>query len=119
MPLQCVRKLRILRNWMKLLSSNFFSLNSCYVNETLCKNKNKCKNWAVEIKNMLSSIGLMSLWVNQFFEKPDFLKVAKQRIFINYKQFLLADINAFSKCTIYKYLIDHSTLHSYLTKRIS
>lgn len=88
-------------------------------NETLCKNKNKCKNCATEIKNMLSSIGLLNLWVNQFFEKPDFLTVAKQRIFINYKQFLLADINAFSKCTVYKYLIDHSTLQSYLTKRIS
>lgn len=88
---------------MKLLSSKNCILNSCYVimyNETLCKNKNKCKNCATEIKNMLSSIGLMNLWVNHFFEKPDFLTVAKQRIFINYKQFLLADINAFSKCTV-------------------
>lgn len=95
-------------------------LNSCYVNmynESLCKIK--CKNWAAEIKNMLSSIGLMNLQENQFFEKPEIiLTVAKQRIFDIYKQSLLADINASSKCTIYKYLFDHCTLQSYLTKRI-
>lgn len=59
---------------------------------------------------MLSSIGLMNLWENQFFEKPEIiLTVAKQRIFDNNKQSLLADINASSKCTIYKYLIDQCT----------
>lgn len=120
MPLQCIRKIRILRYWMKLLSSRNCILNSCYVNmynETL--GKNKCKNWAAEIKNMLTSIGLMNLWENQFFEKPEIiLTIAKQRIFDNFKQSLLADINASSKCTIYRYLVDHCTLQSYLTKRI-
>lgn len=65
---------------------------------------------------MLSSIGIKNLWENQFFEKPElFWTVAKQRIF---KQSLLADINASSKCTIYKSLIDHCSLQSYLTKII-
>lgn len=68
---------------------------------------------------MLSSIGLMNLQENQFFEKPEIiLTVAKQRIFDIYKQSLLADINASSKCTIYKYLVDHCTLQSFLTKKI-
>lgn len=62
MPLQCIRKIRIVRYWMELLSSKNGLLNSCYVNmynESLCKIK--CYNWAAEIKNMLSSIGLMNL----------------------------------------------------------
>lgn len=60
---------------------------------------------------MLSSIGSMNLWENPFFEKPEIiLTVAKQRIFDNNKQSLLADINATSKCTIYKYLTDQCTL---------
>lgn len=60
---------------------------------------------------MLSSIGLMTLWGNQFNEKPEIiLTVAKQRIFDNNKQSLLTDIYASSKCTIYKYLIDQCTL---------
>lgn len=60
---------------------------------------------------MLSSIGLMILWENQFFEKPEIiLTVAKQRIFDNYKQSLLTEINASSKCTIYKYFVNHCTL---------
>lgn len=41
----------------------------------------------------------MNLWENQFFEKPEIiLTVAKQRIFDNFKQPLLADINVSSKC---------------------
>lgn len=44
---------------------------------------------------MLSSIGLMNVWKNQCFEKPEIiLTVAKQRIFDNYKS-LLADIYLF------------------------
>lgn len=75
--------------------------------------KHKCKNWAAEIKNMLSSIGQMNLWENQLFEKPEIiLTVAKQRIFNSHKQSLLADINVSSKCTIYKCLIDQCTLQS-------
>lgn len=46
------------------------------------------------------------------------LTVAKHRIFDNYKQSLLADTIAASKCTIDKYLIDYCTLQLYLTKRI-
>lgn len=48
----------------------------CYVinmyNETFYV-KHKCKNWAAEIKNMLSSIGQMNLWENQLFEKPEII----------------------------------------------
>lgn len=43
------------------------------------------------------------------------LTVAKHRIFDNYKQSLLADTIAASKCTIDKYLIDYCTLQLYLT----
>lgn len=51
-------------------------------NETL--SKNKCKNWAVEIKNKLSYFGrLMNLWENQLFEVPEIiLTVATERIFL-------------------------------------
>lgn len=46
---------------------------------------------------MLSSIGLMNLWENQFFEKPEvILTVAKQLIVDNYNQSLLANLNASS-----------------------
>lgn len=50
---------------MKFLLLRNCILNLCYVNmynEIL--GKNKCKNWVVEIKNMLISIGLMNLWEN-------------------------------------------------------
>lgn len=49
----------------------------------------------VKTKNILTSIGVMNLWENQCFEKPEIiLTVAKQRIFDNYKS-LLADIYLF------------------------
>ena len=44
--------------------------------------------------------------------------IAKQRIFDNCKQNILCEINSSSKCRVYKHLIDHFTLQSYLTKKI-
>lgn len=44
------------------------------------------------------------------------LTVAKQRLFDNCKQSLLANLNTSSKCTIYEYLIHHCSLQPYLTK---
>lgn len=59
----------------------------------------------------------MNVCVNQFFEKPEvILTVAKQRLFDNCKQSLLANLNTSSKCTIYEYLIRHCSLQPYLTK---
>ena len=119
-PLQCVRKLRILKYWLKLLSSQNCILKSCYefmLRETLYTNN--CKNWASEVKNLLSHIGLMNFWINQDSENPKYImEIAKQRLFDNYRQCIIADMNSSSKCLIYKNIIDHFTLQSYLTKRI-
>ena len=96
-------------------------LKSCYdymYRETLCTNN--CKNWAAEVKYLLSSIGLMNLWVNQETENPKYiLVIAKQRLFDNYRQHVIAEVNSSSKCTIYKHLIEHFTLQSYLSKKNS
>lgn len=45
-----------------------------------------------------------------------FLPKERQRLSDNCKQSLLVDINVSSKCTIYRYFIDHCTLHSFLTR---
>ena len=120
LPLECVRKLRILKYWLKLLTTKNCILKSCYdhMYEEMSRKQN-CKNWVVHVKSILKNVGLFNLWLNQYTLKPQYMfAVAKQRIFDNCKQTILSDINSSSKCRIYKHLIDHFTLQSYLTKRI-
>ena len=48
LPLECVRKLRILKYWLKLLATKNCILKSCY--EHMCdemSSKQNCKNWIV------------------------------------------------------------------------
>lgn len=120
LPLHCLRKLRMLKYWLKLLSTKNCILKSCY--DYMCDemiSKPNCKNWAVKVKNILSNVGLLDLWINQCTLKPEYIfAVAKHRIFDNCKQTILSEINSSSKCYIYKHLIDHFTLQSYLVKRI-
>jgi predicted aconitase len=59
LPLECVRKLRILKYWLKLLATKNCILKSCY--EHMCDEMNlkqNCKNWVVHIISILKNIGL-------------------------------------------------------------
>ena len=120
LPFICIRKIRILKYWLKLLKTNNCILKNCYEDMNIeCESRSNCKNWVSEVKHLLCSIGLIELWINQRIEKPEYiLGVAKQRLFDMYKQSILSDIDASPKCFIYKNLVDNFTLQNYLLKRI-
>lgn len=62
LPLRCVRSIRTIKYWFKLLGTTNCILKSCYVNLTIdCKAKRSCSNWAAFIRSELYSIGLGEL----------------------------------------------------------
>ena len=119
-PMMCIRKLRMVKYWLKLLHSDNCILKSCidYFQEELMLKPN-CKNWLSNVQNILSEIGLNNIWFNQadFNEKFIVMEV-KQRLTDIYKQLIISDLNASSKCSLYKYVVDSVTLQSYLSKPI-
>ena len=118
-PLSCIRKIRIIKYWLKISASQNCILKSCYEYlVTECENHNK-KNWVFDIKKLLMENGMFDLWETRDTLNTNYIfNVAKQRILDNSKQTLLSEINSSSKCIVYKNIVDQVTLQSYLSKPI-
>ena len=99
-PMSIIRKLNIIKYWIKILNQNHTSLvKQVYImlkedaNNQLHYNGN---NWAYQIKNMLQQHGLGYVWEEQSVTEIPFLAV-KQRIIDNYLQKWYAEINNSSR----------------------
>ena len=119
LPLYCIRKCRIIKYWLKLSMSNNCILKSCYEYLNTSCEQNNCKNWLYNVKNILSEIGLLDVWINQnIYNHSYILATVKQRVYDICIQSLISDINNSSKCKLYSHLIDQITLQPYLCKPI-
>lgn len=120
LPLRCVRIIRMIKYWFKLLGTTNCILKFCYVNLTIdCKAKRSCSNWAAFIRSELYSIGLGELLEHQeylVFQKH--FPIIKKRIIDVHCQELYAVINNSPKCYIFSHLIDNFCMQSYLLKPI-
>ena len=112
-PLLIIRKLRIMKYWIKVKNSENCILQSCY--EDMLVNKDK---WLMNIKDELFRIGLGYLWDLDNVDLSLF-RIIKSRIYDIYKQECLNQIKDSSKGYLYQYVCNDFNLQSYLRKPIN
>ena len=100
LPLSVIRKLNIIKYWIKILNQNNMSIvKNVYLmlkEDTETNSNYNGKNWAFQIKDMLQKLGLGFVLEQQFhIEIPFTLK--KQRLVDNYLQKWYAEINNSSR----------------------
>ena len=113
-PLYITRKLRILKYWLKLRSSDNCILKACYYEMIKCNDA-----WITGIKNELNSLGLLYLFEDPCTSDKVIYNLIESRIKDVYAQTLLANISESPKGRLYQHLIDYFTLQSYLRKPIN
>jgi hypothetical protein len=116
-PLRVYRTFNIIKYWAKLLTTNNCILKACYdALYDMCEVHNK-KNWATDVKQQLTDLGLLELWSNQYIDSRYF-PVIKQRILDQELQSIMSKMAVSSKCSLYTHYIHSCTLQYYLRKPI-
>ena len=116
------RKISIMKYWLKLIKTNNCVLKSCYdALFDLNIRKPSCKlNWIYEVKSDLCRSGFSNIWIAQSVNnEKQFLDLYSQRLRDIFIQELSSAFDKSSKCSIYKYLVDHFQIQFYLTKPLS
>ena len=121
-PLVFMRKVRIVKYWLKLQHTNNCILKASwyFLHNESCQNPN-IKNWVAGVYNriILAEIGLDGIFHNyETIECKHVLGLVKQRLTDIYNQSIMSEVNNPSKSYMYKHLIDHVTLQPYLSKPI-
>ena len=115
MPLSILRKVRILKYWYKILTSNDTLLYKVYkqqVNDSLQgSNEN---NWVLQLRFLLNELGFTYLWNNQSITKLQ-LEMAIQCIYDQYYQSWHRDLNNSSKLETLKCLNKGFDFEKYLS----
>jgi hypothetical protein len=113
LPLAVIRKLKIIKYWMKLRQTDNCILKEC-LKQMLLDND----DWIVNIKNVLYTMGLGFIWENEHIDKCMYT-IVEQRIRDTHKQEIMSRISSISRGEIYQHLIDNFCLQYYLTKHIN
>lgn len=117
-PLVIIRKINMIKYWIKLLKENETSiLKQTYrmLWEDTNRNLNyKGKNWATQIKTILQQHGFEYIWQQQFEIDIPF-HIIKQRIFDVYLQIWYSDINNSSRLKAYCVFKHNFESERYLT----
>ena len=96
-PLKIIRKINMIRYWIRIIKLNDNSTVKIVYNMLKNDANNNMNynghNWASEIKNILESLGMANLWVNQEHNNDLLLKLIKERILDQYKQSWYSAIN--------------------------
>ena len=104
LPLHIIRKLRILKYWVKLLTTDNCILRGIY-DEMLEHPQHN--SWASMVKNMLCSLGFNDIWLLQYVSNPNILYLeVKQRLMDNFIQERNTFFENSSKCLLYKHMTD-------------
>ena len=120
LPLIFMRKVRVVKYWLKLQHTNNCILKASwyFLFNEFCQNPN-VKNWVAGVYNILAEIGLGDIFYNYgSLECKHVLGLVKQRLTDIYNQSIMSEVNNSSKSYMYKHLIDHVTLQPYLSKPI-
>ena len=112
LPLHLLRKLRILKYWIKLRRTENCILKECFESRV-----NSNDDWIISIKAELNKLGLSYLWDYDLNDKQLF-SIIKQRFYDVQKQEILSDIGNAAKGELYQHLIDNFCMQYYLVKPI-
>ncbi|XP_053399819.1 uncharacterized protein LOC128557111 [Mercenaria mercenaria] len=116
-PLVIIRKVRMIKYWLKILKSPHDSLiYKTYEMLRLDANASRSyngRNWAFQIKQLLQEHGFSNVWDSNVHEGINFLMI-RQRIFDMYHQQWYASINNSSKLKTYSVFKHDFNFESYL-----
>jgi hypothetical protein len=103
-PMYIVRKERIVKYWLKIICSTDSMLYRVYSVLRLDADRErsyKGMNWAFQVKSLLSSLGMLDVWVDQDRIQPSFHAI-RLRMHDQYKQKWVTDVNSASKLDSYR-----------------
>ena len=113
LPLHVLRKLKIIKYWIKIKGTTNCILKNCY-EQMLTDND----AWIVNVKLELERLGLGYLWQSDCADNIIY-HLIEQRFYDINKQEMLSKINVLSRGHLYQYLIDNFCMQFYLLKPIS
>jgi hypothetical protein len=117
LPMQTFRKIRILKFWIKLLSSDNIIIQNVY--KTLLNecDKPRCNNWLSNVRSLLCELGMQDVWLNQGPNNVSMcLSLCRQRLTDTLIQSVDSVINDSPKCILYKHLSVTWSMQCYLSK---
>ena len=115
-PLIIFRQLRMLKYWIKIRQSNdpllksMFNLLTTDLNARLTYNG---LNWAFQVKCILDKLGLSNLWNKNLNTNISYQPI-KQRLFDQYNQTLMTEINNSNRLRLYKRFKENNEYEVYL-----
>ena len=114
MPLRVVRKLRMLKYWIRILENSnenpfVYNIYEMIYNDVIQGKYRVINNWTFQIKNMLDALGFSDVWLTQKHIVPNFTFL-KQRITDQYKQKWLTNVNDSGKLSYYRLYKNYSSL---------
>ena len=112
LPMHVVRKLKILKYWTKIRSTNNCILKACYEQKVQDNDE-----WTVNIKLELDNLGLGYLW-NSSLDRKIMYMLIESKFHEIHTQELLCNIQNSSKGYLYQHLVDNSGMQFYLRKPI-
>ena len=109
-PLDTLRKEKILKYWFRIISSQRCLIKDVFEYQVAHKIQG---SWALEIKKMLDNLGFGYLWINNVVTKLQLFKVI-ERLHDQYYQEWFATLNGSSKLSNYNYIKCDIGCESYL-----
>ena len=110
-PLAVIRKVRIMKYWMKLRSSNNCILQACYSDML-----NENGTWLMKVKEELFNIGLGDIWEDPFMNPQAAFVLVKTRLFDIFRQDCFSKISSSPKGFLYQHIPKVFDLQVYLKK---
>ena len=114
LPMIAVRKIKVVKFWLKLLKTQNCILKNLYDEMYTYLYPN---SWLSNVKDLLCNSGFSDVWNAQ--HVPDdktFLNLFKQRVIDNFIQERNIALDNSNKCLFYKYLLETFSLQNYLKK---
>ena len=116
MPVRVVRKLRMLKYWIRILENSnenpfVYKIYEMMYNDVIQGRYRVINNWAFQIKKILDELGFSDVWLNQKHIVPNFT-LLKQRITDQYKQEWLTIVNDSSKLSYYRLYKNYLSLET-------
>lgn len=113
-PLNIVRKERVLKYWFKIIKTEGSLINKLFKYQIENNNNNNDVMWADQVKNLLSELGFSYLWQNNDITELQ-LKCVIQRLYDQYFQKFYSDIRTSTKLLTYNLLKNEFVLEKYIT----
>ena len=111
LPLIVNRKFNMLKYWLKLTRTENCILKNIYEFTLKSCNQHNIKNWLIEIREILFSIGMVDVWRQQKVENEKlFLYLARQSLKDLAQQKIDSYIDNSNKCILYKHVLKNDRL---------